>query len=96
LKHYIEVYCEYFGYGEQDVILCEIPECSAICADLHHIFFRGMGGRKTYILDGKEYDIDGIENLIAVYRKDHEKSHASIHSKEYLRAVHKQTMENHL
>jgi len=71
-----------------------MPKCPDVCVDIHHIEPKGMGGRKTYTLDGNECDIDGIENLIAVCRKDHDLANGAVHSKEYLRTVHKQTMEN--
>ena len=94
MKIHTKVYLYYFGYGEQDNILCEIPGCADAGVDIHHVEPKGMGGRKTYMLNGKECDINAIENLIALCRKDHEKAHAGIYSKEYLRSVHKQTMEN--
>ncbi|MCP3684680.1 MAG: HNH endonuclease [bacterium] len=64
MKKHTEIYCEYFGYGEQDTILCEV--CGNICSDTHHISSRGMGGSKTK---------DRIENLIGLCRKCHNRAH---------------------
>jgi len=40
VKH-VKVYMQYFGYGEQDVISCEV--CGARAVDIHHINGRGKG-----------------------------------------------------
>jgi 5-methylcytosine-specific restriction endonuclease McrA len=51
---------EYFGYGVEDYIACEL--CNARAVDIHHISCRGMGGTK------KEETID---NLMALCRTCH-------------------------
>ena len=54
------IYMDYFGYGEQDVILCEV--CGQRAVDIHHIDGRGKGK-------------DVISNLIALCRKCHNAAH---------------------
>jgi hypothetical protein len=61
---YKKIYCDYFGYGEQDIIPCEA--CGSPAVDIHHINGRGKG-------------MDVISNLIALCRKHHERAHGSIH-----------------
>ena len=52
----------HFGYGEQDIILCEA--CQSKAVDIHHIHGRGK-------------DKDVIKNLIALCRKCHDRAHSS-------------------
>jgi len=59
VKH-VKVYMQYFGYGEQDVISCEV--CGARAVDIHHINGRGKGR-------------DVIGNLVALCRKCHNAAH---------------------
>jgi len=54
-KH-CKVYFDYFGYGIDDVILCE--NCGQRAVDIHHINGRGK-------------DKDVIENLMALCRRCH-------------------------
>jgi 5-methylcytosine-specific restriction endonuclease McrA len=51
---------DYFDYGIEDFIPCEICECRAV--DIHHIECRGYGGSKAK---------DNIENLMALCRECH-------------------------
>jgi len=60
MKNHTKVYMDYFGYGEDDFIPCEVCEKRAV--DVHHINCRGMGG-------SKEKDV--IENLMGLCRKCH-------------------------
>ena len=60
MKAHTKIYMNYFGYGEQDTILCEV--CGVGAVDIHHINGRGKGK-------------DVIENLIAVCRKCHNAAH---------------------
>ena len=87
MQQHIKAYREYFKIGEQDITLCEV--CSKPANDIHHIYFRR---HKTFELDGREYDIDDILNLIALCRNCHEESHRGEFSKEFLIAVHKSKM----
>lgn len=59
VKH-VKVYMDYFGYGEQDVIPCEV--CGARAVDIHHINGRGKGK-------------DVIKNLVALCRYHHNAAH---------------------
>lgn len=59
---YKKIYFDYFGYGEQDIILCE--NCSKKAVDIHHIKFKSQGGK------------DEIKNLIALCRDCHNKAHS--------------------
>ena len=61
MQKHVKVYMDYFGYGEQDVILCE--NCGQRASDVHHLVFRSHGG-------GNE-----IENLCAVCRTCHDSAH---------------------
>ena len=60
MKNHTKVYMDYFGYGEDDFISCEVCEKRAV--DVHHINCRGMGG-------SKEKDV--IENLMGLCRECH-------------------------
>lgn len=51
---------DYFGYGPEDYIPCEV--CGNKAVDIHHIVARGMGSGK-----GK----DEIENLMGLCRPCH-------------------------
>jgi 5-methylcytosine-specific restriction endonuclease McrA len=64
----------YFGYGEQDVILCEA--CGRPAVDIHHI--NGRVGE----------DANKIENLMALCRKCHTKAHEGKLSKGELQYIH--------
>ena len=68
--------------------------------DLHHIYAKGMGGSKTFIHDGKTYDIDCIENLIAITRTEHEAAHDPTNenhlTKDELWTIHQQKIKVHL
>lgn len=61
MKKHVKIYCEYFGYGEQDFIPSEISGKRA--ADTHHLDARGLGGSDN---------CDYIENLMALTREEHE------------------------
>ena len=74
---YKKIYFNHFGYGIDDIILCE--NCSAQAVDIHHIERKGMGGSKTK---------DHIENLIALCRKCHIDAHSNKISKEQLITKH--------
>lgn len=65
MQKHTKIYMEYFGYGEQDYIPCEL--CSERAVDVHHIDNRAMGGSAL-----KDY----IENLAALCRRCHTKAEA--------------------
>jgi 5-methylcytosine-specific restriction endonuclease McrA len=64
MKKHVKVYLDYYGYGEQDVIICECG-CGGIANQIHHLVPRGMGGSKIR---------DNIENLIALTMVCHDKA----------------------
>ncbi len=65
MKKHVKIYLDYYGYGEQDVIICEC--CGRKAVDIHHIKRRGLGGSKR---------CDNIENLIGLCRDCHDKAHS--------------------
>lgn len=73
MKIHVKTYMDHFGYGIDDIILCEF--CTKVSVDIHHIHAKQMGGRKTFEHNGKTYDINDINNLIALCRNDHDKAH---------------------
>jgi 5-methylcytosine-specific restriction endonuclease McrA len=60
MKKHTKIYMDYFGYGKEDFISCEV--CGKRAVDIHHINARGMGGSK---------EKDSIDNLMAVCRECH-------------------------
>ena len=73
MQRHTKIYMSYFGYGEQDVILCEC--CHRPAVDIHHIKGRGKGK-------------DVIGNLMAMCRKCHTLAHESKLSKGELQYIH--------
>lgn len=65
MQNHVKVYLEYFGYGEQDTILCEFPECSKRAVDICHIIPRSKFGKN------RKEDQDHIQNLMAGCRECH-------------------------
>ena len=57
--NYRKIYADFFRYGEQMEVLCEL--CGARMQDIHHITGRGAGK-------------DCIENLIALCRSCHDRA----------------------
>ncbi len=80
MVNYKKTYCKFFGYAisNDEWISSEISDARAI--DIHHIFYKGSGGRKTFVHEGKTYEIDCIENLIALTRDEHVIAHDPSHS----------------
>jgi hypothetical protein len=60
MRKHTKIYMDYFGYGKEDFISCEV--CGRRAVDIHHINARGMGGSK---------EKDSIDNLMAVCRECH-------------------------
>jgi len=77
-KH-AKIYFKYFGYGEQDLIPCEI--CGREAVDIHHILYRSQGGKDT------------IENLMALCRYCHKKAHMSKVHRQVFQARHEMFMD---
>ena len=55
---------DFFDYGEQDFVMCEMCQQDR-AVDIHHLESRGMGGSKN-----KDY----IENLMGLCRDCHNKA----------------------
>jgi len=81
MKNHTKVYFEYFGYGQEDFVPCEI--CGRKAVDIHHIEARGMGGSKLK---------DDIENLMAVCRPHHIMYGDKKQFKDMLKKTHKKFM----
>lgn len=77
-KDYKKVYRDYFGIGDDDVVLSELSGQKA--DDIHHIIFKSQGGK------------DEIENLIALTRDEHDRAHFK--KKTYLYAEELQEIHN--
>lgn len=60
MKKHTKIYMDFFGYGIEDYVPCEV--CGNRAVDIHHIDARGMGGS-----DNK----DVIENLMGLCRSCH-------------------------
>ena len=74
MKKHTKIYLDYFGYGIDDIILCEA--CLRKAVDIHHITYKSRGGK------------DEIKNLIALCRKCHDKAHNEELSESDLRYIH--------
>ena len=66
MRKHTKLYMDFFDYGEQDFVMCEM--CMQDRAvDIHHIQSRGMGGSKN---NAKDF----VENLAALCRSCHDKT----------------------
>jgi hypothetical protein len=74
---------DYFGYGIEDVILCEI--CQKRGNDIHHVENRKMGGDKTK---------DAPENLMCLCRFCHTEYGDVPELIEVLKKIHLNRMKN--
>jgi len=74
MQKHTKIYFNYFGYGEQDFIPCEM--CGSRAVDIHHISGRGKGK-------------DVIENLMALCRDCHNQAHNKILTEHELLKIHK-------
>lgn len=74
MQNYTKTYLKYFGYGEQDFIMCEI--CNQRASEVHHI----DNNRKN----------NNISNLMALCRDCHFHAHGDkdFWSKEYYQEIH--------
>lgn len=73
MQKHVKLYLDYFGYGEQDFIPCEM--CGGKADDIHHIVYKSQGGK------------DEISNLIGLCRRHHEQAHSGILSKEFIQEI---------
>lgn len=79
MQPHVKIYMDYFGYGIDDLILCEVG-CGR-CVDVHHLDGRGPGK-------------DVIEKLMGLCRDQHDKAGASPEYNEQLRKIHLQFLNN--
>ena len=84
MKKYIRNYFLHHGVPEGEIINCKVCGSDSRADDLHHVYIKGMGGRKTFLLNGKEYDIDDPINLIPLCREHHLQAHGGKWTKEEL------------
>lgn len=84
MRKHTKIYMDYFGYGKEDFISCEI--CGKRAVDIHHINARGMGGSK---------DKDTIENLMAVDRECHIKYGDKKEYMDFLKEKHQQFIDSY-
>lgn len=86
MKKHTKIYMDYFGYGIEDFVPCEI--CESKCVDVHHIISRKMGGDPQ----GKK---DVIENLMGMCRKHHDEYGDIPEFVPMLQKIHLKFMEIH-
>lgn len=79
MKKHTKIYLDFFNYGEQDFVPCEV--CNTRAVDVHHINPRRMGGDPNA-------DKDIIENLAGLCRICHEKAENSIPFNEFVLTKH--------
>lgn len=84
MKKHTKIYLDFFGYGIESFITCEI--CGGRAVDIHHIECRGIGGDPQ----GKK---DVIENLQALCRKCHTEYGDIKEFKEMLKKIHLKHLE---
>jgi 5-methylcytosine-specific restriction endonuclease McrA len=84
MRKHTKVYTEFFGYGMDSWMPCEI--CGSQAVDVHHIDARGMGGRDS---------ADEIENLMGVCRQCHIDYGDKKQHKDMLREVHQKFIDKH-
>jgi len=98
VQRHTKVYYNHFGLDESDTPMSELTNEPA--QDLHHIYPKGLGGRKTFIHEGVTYDIDDINNLIAVTRRQHDVAHGKIKGESYTKTelwdCHQVTLARHI
>jgi len=78
------IYFDYFGYGEQDFVPCEV--CGKRGVDIHHINGRGKGK-------------DVISNLMCLCRDHHLAAHGQAKTylhKDVLQAIHNDYLKTHV
>jgi len=85
-----KIYRKCFDLLPEETILSEIS--GKVASEIHHLYPKMMGGRKTFQHEGVTYDIECIDNYIALTRKEHEDAHANKYTKEELWNIHQDTM----
>ena len=78
MKKHTKVYMDFFDYGEQDFVMCEMCQQDR-AVDIHHLNPRAMGGSKS-----KDY----IENLMGLCRDCHNKAESDSSFNFYARIKH--------
>ena len=73
MQPHTKIYMDFFGYGMEDVIPCEV--CDGRAVDIHHIWGRGKGK-------------DVIFNLIALCRAHHSMCHDNTIKKPQAQELH--------
>ena len=81
MKQHTKIYCDFFGYGEQSFIGCEVCGKEAT-GGIHHLVFKS---RSTV-------NPDRIENIMALCSEHHRQAHDSTLSVERLQQIHDTTM----
>lgn len=93
MQKHTQIYYDHFDLDESDVPECEISGEMAV--DIHHIYSRGMGGKKTFTHEGVTYDINHIFNLMALSRTEHEIAEDRGHKKYLYWDIHQQILINY-
>lgn len=78
MQNHTSNYMKHFGYGIDDVILCE--HCHKKACDLHHIVYRSHGGS------------DEVDNVVALCRKCHQMAHDNELTQGDLKLLHRRKM----
>jgi len=65
MQNHVKVYLEAFGYGQDDWIKCERPECNNRAVDIMHLIPRSKFGKK------RKDEQDNILNLFGGCRQCH-------------------------
>ena len=73
MQPHVKIYMDYFGYGMDDIIPCEV--CNSKAVDIHHINGRGKGKNV-------------IGNLMALCREHHTMCHDCMITKEQTQELH--------
>lgn len=83
MKRHTKIYLDYFKIYNPEEVMCEL--CGKIAVDIHHIDYRGMGGR----------NVDYIENLMALCRECHNNVHLypKKYNKKLLILIHKSNLK---
>lgn len=84
MRKHTKIYFDYFGYGIEDFVSCEV--CGRKACDVHHIDCRGMGGSK---------EKDKIENLMGVCRECHIKYGDKKEYMDFLKDKHLEFIDNY-